>query len=234
MRKRLVRFSLVATGLFVVLAQAPAQTVSFWYNSLGDASANQPSIINVTSGSNVTLSAYVKTTSVGALSGINLLFGYSTTTTVGSSATPADTNATFNSFSWAQSDLNSGQLADTTGGGGGPANGVSRPWGFFASTANLSSTFSGTGDGVNFHILDLTLHINAAAGTNITTNLWSFTNPNTDTFASAVVNGSANEFFPASPYTATLHVVAAPEPASIALLGIGTLALLRRRGTKRS
>jgi hypothetical protein len=231
MRKSCIRFTLAAATVFAVFAQASAQSsVSFWFNSLGDPATNQPPTINVVSGSTATLSVYVKTASVGALSGINMLFGYSTSTTAGAAATPADTKASFNSWTWAQNDLLNGQAQANTGGGGGPASGTSRPWGYFVSTLNLSGTFAGTGDGVNFKIGDIKLNINAAAGNTIPINIWSF--GSTDFYASAVVNGQSTEFFPGQPYTATLNVVAVPEPATLAVLGLGALAFVRRRRNK--
>jgi hypothetical protein len=231
MRKTCIRFTLVAGTALAMFAQASAQSsVNFWFNSFGDTNTNQPPIINVVSGSTATLSVYVKTANVGALSGINMLFGYSTSTTSGGSATPADTKASFNTWTWAQTDLLNGQAQAQTGGGGGPSSGTSRPWGYFVSTLNLSSTFGGTGDGVNFKIGDIKLNINATPGNTIPINIWSF--GTTDFFASAVVNGQSNEFFPAQPYTATLNVVAAPEPASLAVLGLGALAFIRRRRSK--
>lgn len=228
MRKTWVRLSLVSASAFVVFGQASAQTsVQYWFNVAGDAATNQPSVINVTQGSPVTLSVYVKTAGIGPLAGINVLFGYSTTTSTGSSASPSNTNATFSSFTWSQADLTSGQAFAGQGGGGGPASGTSRPYGLFASTLNLSNTFSGTGDGVNFRIMDVTLNINAGPGTDIPVSVWSF--GQTDNYASAVVNGSSNEFFPSAPYTATLHVQGVPEPATLAALGLGAAAMLRRR-----
>ena len=229
MRKSWFRLTLVSASAFVVFGQAAAQTsVQFWFNSFGDTATNQPSVINVTSGSTAKLSVYLKTAGgIGPLAGINVLFGYSTATSTGSSATPANTNATFNSFSWAQSDLTTGQAFAGQGGGGGPASGTSRPYGLFASTINLSNTFSGTGDGVNFKVMDVTLNINAPAGTDIPVTIWSF--GSTDNYASAVVNGNSAEFFPSQPYSATLHVAGVPEPTTIAALGLGAIAMIRRR-----
>src|SRR5579862_6455150 len=221
MRKSWVRFTLGFAGAFVVMGQASAQeSVSFWYNSLGDSATNMPSVINVTSGTSYTLSIYEKTAGgVGALSGINVLFGYSTATTTGSSATRSNDLADETAFTWAQSDLSSGSLLQGTGGGGGPTDGTSRPWGYFVSTADLSGTFANTGDGANFHIGDITMNILAAPGTNIPISIWSFTG--TDQYASAVLDSGFADVFPSTPYTGTLHVVAAPEPASIAILGLG-------------
>jgi len=228
MRKSWIHLSLGIAGAFVLFGQASAQeTVNFWYNSLGDPVTNMPSVIDVVSGSSTTLSIYEKTAGAGALSGINVLFGYSTTTTTGSSAVRNDDLADVTSFTWAQADLTSGQLLAGTGGGGGPADGTTRPWGYFASSGDLSGTFAGTGDGVNFHVADVTLSILASPGTDIPINIWSFTG--VDQYASAVLDSNFSDVYPASPYTGTLHVVAAPEPASMAALGIGVLALLRRR-----
>jgi hypothetical protein len=228
MRKSWVRLTLVSASAFVVFGQAAAQTsVQYWFNSFGDTATNQPAVINVTSGSTAKLTVYLKTAGgIGPLSGINVLFGYSTATSTGSSATPANTNATFNSFSWGQSDLTSSQAFAGQGGGGGPAGGTSRPYGLFASTFTLG-TFSGTGDGVNFKVMDVTLNINAAPGTDIPISIWSF--GSTDNYASAVVNSNSAEFFPSQPYTATLHVAGVPEPTTMAALGLGAIAMIRRR-----
>jgi len=231
MRKSWVHLALGALGAFVICGQASAQgSVNFWLNSQGDAAANMPSVINVVSGSNATLSFYLQTSGVGSLAGINMMFGYDQATTTGSGATPTLGYATESSFAWAQSDLTGGQLAATAGGGGGPSDGTTRPYGFFLSSGDLSGTFANTADGNKFHVADITLSILAAPGTDIPVSVWSYNNPTTDNFASAVLDSTgANEYFPSSPYNATLHVVAAPEPASMAILGVGVVALLRRR-----
>jgi hypothetical protein len=227
MRKNCFRFTLVVASALGVMgaASAQTQTVNFWFNSLGDTATNQPPVIDVISGTQRTFSVYVKTTNIGALAGINMMFGYSTATSTGTGATPLDTKASFVSWTWAQADLTSGQAQAQLGGGGGPAAGVTRPYGFFGSTINLGNTFAGTGDNVNFKIGDITLNINAAPGNVIPISIWSF--GTTDNFASAVVNANSAEFFPSAPYTATLNVV--PEPGTLAALGLGAIVLLRRR-----
>jgi len=227
MRKSWIRVSLVSASAFALIGQASAQSsVQFWFNSFGDAVTSQPSTINVTSGSTAKFSVYVKTTGVGSLSGITMLFGYSTSTSAGTGATPADTKATFNAWTWAQSDLASAEAFNARAGGGGPSSGTVRPYGESVSALSLG-TFSGTGDGVNFKIGDITLNINAAAGNTIPISIWSF--GTSDSNASAVVNSQSNEFFPAQPYTATLNVVGVPEPATLAALGLGAMAMIRRR-----
>lgn len=234
MRKSCVRCSLVVASAFVIWGQASAQSVSFWFNSFGDTATLQPPVINVVSGSTAKFSIYVKTTSIGALSGLNMLFGYSTSTSTGSAATPADTKASFNAFTWAQADLSGGVAQAGTGGGGVLGGGSgSRPWGYFVSTfLNGSNTFAGSGDGVNFKIADITLNINATAGSTIPISIWSSSTSataGTDNYASAVVNAQSSEFFPTAPYNATLNVTAVPEPATMAALGLGAMALIRRR-----
>jgi hypothetical protein len=244
MRKSWIRISLVAVSAFAMAGVASAQSVSFWYNELGAAAPDQPGVINVVSGSSITLSVYLKTTGAGPLNGINCMFGFSTTTIGGLDHAGANRDdagsplANETAFAWTQSDLTTGQLFADTAGGGGPADGVSRPWGYWASTGmfdpnNTSATFANTGDGVNFHFADITLSILAPAGSDIPINIWSF--PATENFASAVTYPSgvtSLSVLPSAPYTGTVHVVAVPEPASIAILGIGAAALIRRRRKK--
>jgi hypothetical protein len=227
MRKSFVRFSLAATALCAIYGQAAAgvQSVNFWFNSLGDPTSSMPSSINVTSGTDVTFAVYVRTQGIGPLSAVSTLFGYSTATSMGPSATPADTNASFVSFTWANSSLSGGQLFGAPAGGGGVASGSSRPYGLSAQAGSFS-TFTGSGDNLDYHLFDVTLHINASSGT-IPINLWSV--QGVDAFTSNVSDASGNTFYPTQPYTATLNVQSVPEPASMAILGIGALALIRRR-----
>src|SRR5579862_8181484 len=150
MRKSLVRLSFAVAGLMAVCAQAGAQTVNFWYNSLGDASGNQPSVINVTSGSLVTLSVYLTTTGdSGSLSAVGLLFGYSTSNHEGTSAAANDSNIGTSSFVWGSSDLTSGSIQSTNAGGGGVADGTVRPYGWIAESVNINS-FANSGNGINY------------------------------------------------------------------------------------
>jgi hypothetical protein len=228
MRKSLVRFSLTAATLGAIFAQASAgvSSVNFWFNPVGDPVSSMPSNINVQSGSDATFSVYVHTEGVGALSSVSVLFGYSTATSMGPSATPADTKADFVSFTWGNSSLTSGQLFGAPAGGGGVASGSSRPYGLSAQAGSFS-TFTGSGDGIDYHLFDVTLHINAAGGDSIPINIW--TVQNVDAFTSNVSNAAGNTFYPSNPYTATLNVQAVPEPASLAIIGMGALALIRRR-----
>lgn len=245
MRKSWIRFSFAAIGTLAVIGSASAQSVNYWYNSFGDTATNQPSVINVTAGQNITLSGYVKTLGgVGPLSFINVLFGYSTTaagagSVTGATATRSDAGSplvTFTSLAWSQGDMSS-FITPVEGGGGGPANGTVRPYGIFATASGPgsgASPISNTGDGVNFHFVDVTLHISAtdAPGTNIPINIWSFSTSSTsgtDNFASAVLNNNFTEYFPTQAYSGTLHVVAVPEPTSMAALAFGAIALIRRR-----
>lgn len=226
MRKSLIRFVVASAAILAVFGQASAQSVQFWFNKLGDPSSTQASSINVTSGTNVTLSVYARTTGVGPLSAIGVLFGYSTSTTMGPSATAADNKANLVSFAWDNANFSGGQLFGGTAGGGGVANGTSRPWGLSAQTGTLSS-FAGTGDNIDMHILDVTLHINAAGPDTIPINLWSV--QGVDSFTSVVYNANGTAVFPTQPYVGQLNVQAVPEPASLAILGLGGLALIRRR-----
>lgn len=210
-------------GAFVVLSGvASAQSVVFWTNVAGDASSNTPSTILVSPNSTVTLSVYTRTTGVGPLVLASVLAGYTTSTSQFSGATPVANGVTFNSLAWAPA-FSSDALATIQGGGAGSGSG-SRPYGAYAVSFKSSGDF-GTTDGSDVRLFNITLNIGSlAAGTIVPFSLYS---ANSSNYSSAVAGTNLTEVFPASSATTNLQVV--PEPATLAVLGIGALALRRRR-----
>ena len=202
-----------------------AQTLSYWVNKTGDASALTPSTIYVLPNSTVSLAVYAQTSGMGNLIGLDTLLGYDQTSTVGASATPAGSGISFNSLTW-NSPFSTGDLSVQQGGGFGASG--TRPYGAYASSTLLTGNF-GSLDGAGAKVFDIVLNIGALTnGDTRTVTVFSALNG-----ANPADNWSSyalNESFTAagsSNYTVNIEVV--PEPATLAVLGLGLATLARRK-----
>lgn len=202
-----------------------AQSLSYWVNKTGDSSSLTPSTIYVMPNSTVSLAVYAKTAGMGNLIGLDTMFGYDTTSTVGAGATPAGSGLTFNSLSWS-TPFSTGDLSVQQGGGFGASG--SRPYGTYASSTLLTGNF-GSIDGAGSKVFDIVLNVGALSfGDTRTVTVFSTLNGASpaDNWSSYALNDSFTAAG-ANSYNVTIEVV--PEPASIAAVGLGLAALARRK-----
>ena len=202
-----------------------AQTLSYWVNKTGDASALTPSTIYVMPNSTVSLAVYAQTSGMGNLIGLDTLFGYDPTSTVGASATPAGSGLSFNSLTW-NSPFSTGDLSVQQGGGFGASG--TRPYGTYASSTLLTGNF-GSLDGAGAKVFDIVLNIGALAnGDSRTVTVFSAMNGANpaDNWSSSALNES---FTAAGSSNYTVNIEVVPEPATLAVLGLGLATLARRK-----
>jgi hypothetical protein len=242
LRPNLIRAALIG-GSVMVAAMASAQTASvqYWFNLAGSAATDgqttQPDI-TVNANSSVTLSIYFQLNGVGSTSVLGTLFGYTKTAgAAGAGSSGAADGLTVasvgfgghNSFGGADTDV----VANNDGGSF-TTIGTTRPFGRYlaysspiiAGTPTLYSTVSGT----VYHFADITMNVGAlSAGTVDSIFLPMVTPGSPQDYSSYAFDGSNNSFTSTSNYQRNLVVAAVPEPVSIAALGLGVFALLRRR-----
>lgn len=202
-----------------------AQTLNYWVNKTGDASALTPSTIYVMPNSTVSLAVYAQTSGMGNLIGLDTLFGYDQTSTVGASATPAGSGLSFNSLTW-NSPFSTGDLSVQQGGGFGASG--TRPYGTYASSTLLTGNF-GSLDGAGAKVFDIVLNIGALAnGDSRTVTVFSAMNGANpaDNWSSSALNES---FIAAGSSNYTVNIEVVPEPATLAVLGLGLATLARRK-----
>jgi PEP-CTERM motif len=199
---------------------ASAQSVTSWFNVQGSASSSTPGTIFVTPGSTINLSVYIRTTSVGAnIFNIGSLFGYDTTTTTGVSAVAGGSGITAANPVWTAP---FGTATNLTGGGS-QASGT-RPYGKFSSVFSIG-TFA-TADNTDIKLYDVAVTVSNTL-TNGTIRPITLFSGAADSWSSFIfINGEITQRNIPT-YTANLQVV--PEPASFAILGLGLVALKKRR-----
>jgi hypothetical protein len=232
----LFKIALIA-GSVVLAGSALAQSaVGFYFNGTGNIADNGTSDIIVSANSTVTLSVYY-TVSAGFGNELEIatMLGYTTATSTGSGATLANNGVSFTAntagdttkFVWATAPYAAGNNPLTSpynpivGGGNGTG---TRPAGIWADT---SGTFSDVGA---TKLYDVKLDIgNLAPNTVIPVNILAANSANAGFYNSYVQNANFGYSVPSGDFIRNLKIAAVPEPTTLAVLGLGALALRRRR-----
>ncbi len=234
--------ALTAFATCALFANAQSRTASMYWNKFGDAATAAPSFVDVTAGSTVTLSFYLTTTGFTTnLAGVSAMIGFDTATSTGAGATPAGsgitvahggTNAvpTGIPLTWNPTPFSGGFIINEFGGG---SDTTSNPRPFGLWTANQTVADFGYTNAPNVKMFDLTFTVSNTLVAGDLRPITIFKSPNQpgawDSNVSDSTFPTANTAF-APAYVANLRVVnPVPEPATIAVLGLGVVALLRRR-----
>lgn len=225
--------ALMALGLGAA-SQAQTQIVSFYFNVAGSTATSQPGTITVQPNSSVTLSVYLSTTNVGQTTSYGTLLGYTTTAgNAGTSATPVANGITAGATTFAPESASA--LTNSRNAGASNTVGGVRSYGV-NNEAGLITGFFPSADATPRRLYDVVLNVgNLAIGTvrpiSLETDPTSVTNTS---FVTTMTGNTTNYRYPASRYVANLVVGSpVPEPATMAALGLGALALLRRRRASR-
>ena len=217
---------------------ANAQAASMYFNKSGDLATATPALIDVLAGSTVTLNFYLNTSGFSSnISSVEAFVGFDTTNTTGTAAAPAGTGLTVAHggtntaptavpLTWNTTNF-PGAAPTNQFGGGWNVTAATRPFGLATTIFTVGDYgFSNTSARMMFS-LDVTVSNTLGVGTLRPITL--YTGPDgVGAWEDSVSNGVA-VIFPQT-YVANLRVVSpVPEPASFAVLGLGMIALVRRR-----
>lgn len=217
---------------------ANAQTASMYWNKQGDTAGLQPGQVDVLAGSTVTLSFYLNASNfTGPITTVSAMVGFDTTSSTGETAVAGGSGITVAHggtngaptsipLTWDTTNFGGGVLINKFGGGFAASG--SRPFGL--------STFNGTFGDFGFtnatsrHMFDLTFTVDPSLTAGTLRPITIFGVPSLPSAWDSEVSDSNSITAAVATYTANLHVVSSvPEPASLAVLSVGAVALIRRR-----
>jgi hypothetical protein len=234
------------TAIVVLAASAfvaNAQSASFWWNKQGDASNLMPATVDVVAGQTITLSVYLSTSGFSNnIANVSTMFGFDSATSTGSGATPAGsglsvahggTNAAPTGIPITYGSNFAGGAELNTFGGGWDTTAAARPFGLWTSTGKFTGDF-GFSNTAAVKVFDIAVTVSNSLAVGSVRPITLYASPQfvgsiNGNWDSSVSDTNTLMAFPQS-YVANLRVVdPVPEPASMAALGLGVVALIKRR-----